>query len=139
MKLSISAFAAALLLAAAPAQSQVVETQLDSAVTLMAREGFVPMGLPSTGSLEAGESASFEMHMDAGTYMILGVCDRDCSDLDLVLRSRGGDEVDADREPDDVPMVRATITTAGTYVLAVEMHSCSVEPCGWGVRMFRRR
>ena len=139
MKLSVVGLVAALLFLAAPAQSQVVQVQLDSATVLMASQGFAPIGFPANGSLDDGENATLELHLNEGSYMIVGVCDQDCTDLDLVLTQQTGREVAADREMDDVPMLIAEIGTAGRHVLSVNMAGCSVEPCGWGVRLFERR
>lgn len=141
MKLSfivLAAVAAALLADPAQAQRQIVVTQLDSAVVLMAGQGFSPSDDAVVGTLPQGEDEEFEVELDSGSqYFVVGVCDGGCSDLDLVL-SRGDDEVEADREMDDVPML-ALQNQSGTFVLSVQMATCSSSECHYGVRIFRKR
>lgn len=143
MKLPAIAFAAiaAAALFAAPAEAQpgIVTTQLDSAVVLMRNEGFTPADDPVTGTLPQGEDEEFELELEAGTsYFVVGVCDGGCSDLDLVLTDASGEEVDADRELDDVPML-ALQGHSGTFVLSVQMATCSSSRCHYGVRVFHQR
>ena len=133
---ALAALAAALIAAPAQAQEQIVTTQLDSAVVLMAGQGFTPADDAVRGSLDQGEDEEFELELEAGkTYIIMAVCDGDCSDLDLALTSSGQD-VDSDYEPDDVPMVMVEVERSATYNLKVEMATCSVEPCAFGVAVF---
>lgn len=133
-------FAALGLMAAAPAQAQnVVSVQLDSAVAKMRQQGFAPVGGPMTGSLNQSGSAQLQVALRAGvTYMIVGVCDQDCTDMDLVLSDAAGNVIDSDMELDDVPIVEFS-GRGGTYSLDVRMATCSVEPCGYGVRIFAQQ
>ena len=135
--LALGAIAAALLSAApAAAQPSAVQTQLDSASTLMGREGFSAQDDFVTGQLEAGEDEEFELELEGGkTYVIVGVCDNDCTDLDMALTTAGGDDVDSDYELDDVPMVMVEVAEGATYRLKVEMATCDGN-CHYGVGVF---
>lgn len=140
MRLSLIALAAvgAALLTAAPAAAQpaTVRTQLDSAATLMGREGFRAQDDFVTGTLEAGEEEEFELELEGGkTYIIVGVCDNDCSDLDMALTTSGGEDVDSDYELDDVPMVMVEVPRGAVYRLKVEMATCDGD-CHYGVGVF---
>ncbi len=136
--IALAAFGAALLFAApAAAQPSVVTTQLDSAVTLMSTQGFAKQDEFVTGNLQQGEDSEFELQLEAGkTYIIVGVCDGDCSDLDMALTTASGEDVSSDYEEDDVPMVTVEVPRNATYNLMVRMAACSVEPCGYGVGVF---
>jgi hypothetical protein len=137
--IALAAIAAALVSAPAQAQEEIVTTQLDSAVVLMANQGFRPADDPVRGSLDQGEDEEFELELEAGMqYFVVGVCDGDCEDLDLVLTDSDGDEVEADRATDDVPML-AIEGQSGSFVLTVEMATCNVNPCFYGVRVFSKR
>ncbi|HEX6372963.1 MAG TPA: hypothetical protein VF006_28830 [Longimicrobium sp.] len=136
----IALAAAAVALLATPAQAQpgIVATQLDSAVVLMAGQGFTPIDNAVTGTLPQGEDEEFELDLEAGRqYFVVGVCDGGCSDLDLVL-TQGDNEVEADRELDDVPML-AIQGQSGSFVLSVQMATCSSSQCHYGVRVFGSR
>jgi hypothetical protein len=136
--IALAAFGAALLFAApAAAQPSVVTTQLDSAVTLMSNQGFAKQDDFVTGNLQQGEDSEFELQLEGGrTYIIVGVCDGDCTDLDMSLTTASGQDVDSDFEDDDVPMVTVEVPSGGTYNLMVRMAACSVAPCGFGVGVF---
>ena len=143
MRLSFIALAAvgAALLSAAPAAAQpgVVRTQLDSAVSLMGNEGFRPQDDFVTGTLAAGEDEEFELELEGGkTYIIVGVCDNDCSDLDLRLFDPNGREVASDLLTDDNPVVNVTPRRTGTYTVRAIMTSCSSEPCRYGIGVYGR-
>jgi len=142
MKLSLivlAAAAAAMFSSPAQAQPAIITTQLDSAVVLMRGNNFSPVDEPVTGTLPQGEDEEFELDLEEGSsYFVVGVCDGDCSDLDLVLTNRAGEEVESDREMDDVPML-AIEGQSGSFVLSVQMATCSSSQCHYGVRVFRSR
>ena len=141
MKLPVIALAAlgAALLFAAPAAAQpsAVTVQLDSAVTLMSNQGYSKQDDFVTGKLQQVEDSEFELQLEGGkTYIIVGVCDGDCTDLDMALTTAAGQDVSSDFEDDDVPMVMVEVAQGATYNLMVKMAACSVEPCGFGVGVF---
>jgi hypothetical protein len=124
----------------AQTRSTIVTTQLDSAVVLMRGQAFTLLEPYRYGGLDDGAEERLGVELKGGnTYMIVGVCDEDCDDLDLFLTSANGDLIDSDIEPDDVPMLTATVRRDGTYFLRVKMHSCSIEPCGYGIAVFAQR
>ncbi|HEU0302933.1 MAG TPA: hypothetical protein VFR37_26000, partial [Longimicrobium sp.] len=129
MKLSLLAFAAAaVVLASVPAQAQpdIVTDQLDAAVAMMAEDGYAPADDAVMGTLAEGDDAEFELDLEAGVhYAIIGFCDRGCSDLDLALADGGGNEVDSDYLLDDYPTLEFDSESTGTFVLSVEMATCS--------------
>ena len=145
MKLPLLALAAlcAALATAAPAAAQIdgtVKIQLDSAVSMFRGQGFDLQGAYRSGSLADGAEAVVSLDLEGGrSYIIVGVCDSDCSDLDFALADASGTEVDNDYELDDVPMVAVEVARAATYRLTVGMATCSVEPCGYGVAVFAQR
>jgi hypothetical protein len=137
--IALAAIACALLSTPAQAQPGIVTTQLDSAVVLMGGNNFVPVDDAVTGTLGEGEDEEFELDLEAGNqYFVVGVCDGGCSDMDLVLTNSSGQEVEADREMDDVPML-AIEGQSGSFVLSVQMATCSSDECHYGVRVFRSR
>ncbi|MBW3572972.1 MAG: hypothetical protein KY467_17895 [Gemmatimonadetes bacterium] len=136
--IALAAVAAALLAEPAEAQPEIVTMQLDSAVVLMAGGGFAPSDEAVMGRLSQGADEEFELELDGGEYLVVGVCDGHCTDLDLVLTNGGGDEVEADRELDDIPMLSIQ-GQRGTFVLSVQMATCSSSGCHYGVRVFHKR
>ena len=91
------------------------------------------------GSLDDDESDNLNVTLRGGVrYAFLGVCDNDCSDVDLRLFDEDGDEVDSDVRTDDWPIVEVTPGHTARYRLKVIMASCSVSPCFYGVGMYSK-
>ena len=91
------------------------------------------------GELADDGTASLTVSLEAGTdYMIIGVCDEDCTDLDLTLCS-GSRELDTDVEDDDTPIVSVTPTSTATFRVSVSMAACSSSPCRYGVAVYETK
>ena len=89
--------------------------------------------------LNEDETQTIEVRLTAGTpYQIWGVCDGDCSDLDMELQDLAGKQIDEDILEDAQPLIDETVTKSGTYRLIIKMYECSVEPCLVGVNFFGR-
>jgi hypothetical protein len=90
-----------------------------------------------TGSLNQSANEFVSVNLDIGTtYQIVGACDTDCSDLDLVLYDPNGNEIDNDLQLDDYPVVAVTPSRSGQYRVKVMMAKCSAEPCRYGLGVF---
>lgn len=89
-----------------------------------------------SGSLSQGSSQTVTINIGAGDVAFIGVCDENCSDVDLIVRDSSGREIGRDFEDDDVPMVIAQGAAAGRYTLEVQMPSCN-GTCNWGVGAFK--
>ena len=88
--------------------------------------------------LNTGETAVFSITLPAGTAVALtGVCDDDCTALDLSLSTNGYD-IDAARGGGNAPIVRVTPAAPTTYTVTVHMATCRVNPCWFAVAAFRQ-
>lgn len=137
---SLALMAGAALLAARPAQAQdpwlqEVAVQLDAVVEALDREGLSSAGDPHAGALDEGEAEELQLELTAGTYLIVGVCDNDCTDLDLVA-TENGEEVASDVEMDDTPVLAIEVEEDVTLTLRVDMATCSSGPCRYGIGVF---
>lgn len=141
MKISMMALAAgAALLCASPAQAQdqwmqQVHAQLGEVTQRLNANGLTSAGEPRVGALNEGASDEVELQLTAGSYLIVGVCDTDCSDVDLLL-SQNGTEVDSDFEADDTPVLAVQVPEGGTFTLRVDMAACTSGPCRYGVGVY---
>jgi hypothetical protein len=128
--------------AAAAAQSRwqrQVETHLAGAAATLAATGYVSIRPPRIGALDNGESVSDTVTLTAGAaYVLLGVCDDDCAGLELGLFAANGYEVDAARRSGNGPIVRVTPRETMRYRVTVRMTGCGMNPCWFGVKVFRR-
>lgn len=133
--------AGAALVAAMPAFAQdwatLRDALLDQAGRLFAEEGYHAVGFVHEGALDNGEAARVTLPLrEGGEIVLVGVCDGDCSDMDLTLFDPGGTQLAADIETDDVPIVRTTPGRTGAYSVTVQMAACSVDPCGFALQAF---
>lgn len=132
---SLAAAASCLALLAGPAAARdpqgaaLVASQLDAAVD----EIGLTAGGRATGRLVEDGSHVVQMQAGSDAYFI-GVCDENCSDLDMVVRDSSGRQIGEDFELDDVPMVQ--VSAAGVYSVEVRMATCT-GACHWGVGVFR--
>lgn len=134
-----AALASTVLLSVAilPSRSEaqgVLDELSDSSIVLMARQGMTVKQF-RTGALSADENTTLTLTMPAGkTGSVMAVCDQDCSDIDLVVRS-GGQEIGSDLLADDAPVVMIE-NRSGPMSVEVRMVSCSVAPCAYRVILF---
>ena len=69
-------------------------------------------------------------------YMVVGVCDEPCSDLDVTLTSERGN-VDTEAESaDNRPNLRFTASLSGRLSVNIRMPRCLVSSCGYIVGLF---
>lgn len=140
----ISSIAAVLVLVAASsvAQSrweQEVRNQLSAAGGTFDELGYQSTHDVYTGSLQNQKNETVTLTLRAGReYAILGVCDTDCTDLDLHIMDPSGNQVDVDIELDDFPVLEVRPPRDGTYTVRVTMATCSVSPCFYGIGVWAR-
>jgi hypothetical protein len=94
-----------------------------------------------TGRLDAGERETVMAELEGGShYTLLAVCDNDCTDVDLRVKTRSGTTLDEDLELDDFPLCEISVAGEGTMMFEVEviMVDCDVEPCRYAVAVFER-
>ena len=102
-----------LVFAAGAAHPQVVDNQLEHLQERYGDDGFRRAQGDLKGSLDDDERESVSLSLEGGfEYVMHGVCDGDCDDIDLRLRDSNGNEVDVDVLVDDQPIVRTTPTSA---------------------------
>ncbi|GGQ93578.1 hypothetical protein [Deinococcus ruber] len=74
------------------------------------------------------------------TYKIVGVCDDDCTNLDLELRDNSGTLIDRDNADNKIPVVDVKVRRTGDFKLKVIMTGCaSAGGCEYGVDVYRAR
>jgi len=116
-----------------------VANLLNRASEMVTSRGMHRTHEPYIGSLRNGASEIKTVQLNAGTsYSMIGVCDNDCSDLDLRLYDPSGTEVDSDVLDDDTPIVEVTPRRTGTYTVRAIMTACSNEPCRYGIGIYGR-
>jgi len=114
-----------------------VRAQLTAVGEHFATQGYTLTHRVWTGALADGATTTVQIPLQGGReYQIMGVCDTDCSDLDLRLYNPAGTEIDSDLLEDDAPIVSVESARAGTYTVRVLMAACSEEPCRYGIGVY---
>jgi hypothetical protein len=91
------------------------------------------------GALRSGQPQYWEVQLArGGNYQIVGVCDSDCSDVDMEVYDSNGNSVGSDTLDDDYPRVQLTPSSSGTFSVKIWLHACSNEPCYAAARVLRR-
>ncbi len=93
-----------------------------------------------TGSLDEGGSEVLTFAANGpGSFTVLGVCDNDCTDIDLTLYDMDGNEIDTDVEIDDFPIVETPRLASGLrqrFRVEISMFECGASPCRYAVGVF---
>ena len=113
--------------------------QLSLAGAALASQGYELTHQLYTGKLDSGAKKTLGIALEKGRqYALVGVCDEDCKDLDLVLLDLDDEEVDSDVELDEFPMVEVEVTDAGDFKVKVLMADCRNDPCSYGIGVFAK-
>jgi len=115
----------------------IILAQLQQAHGALSQQGYQLIGQPATGGLAQGQTWNVPAELHAGyEYRFVGVCDRDCADMDLVLFDPTGQPIIQDRSTNSQPVIGLQPPQTGGYTLQVQMYNCSVAPCYWAVALY---
>jgi hypothetical protein len=133
-------------LAAAPAGAQTneyrqqLDQQLQNSRNLFQQQGYAIAAGPFTGALPKNGKERFTLPVEQGvSYKILGVCDNDCTNVDLRVFNLNGQNIGEDVTDDDIPIVDLQPTGSGTVQLEAHMVACSSEPCYHAIEVYWKR
>jgi hypothetical protein len=88
--------------------------------------------------LNEGAQQLVRFDFEAGAhYRMIGACDVDCSDLVLELLRPDGTLL-ARAGGSARPVIDVITDQNGRHQLRTTMRRCSITPCEWGVRVYRR-
>jgi hypothetical protein len=104
-----------------------------------AAQGFQRMSEPVSGSLQQGAFADTPATLEVGgDYRIIGVCDSDCSDFDLILYDQNNNVVSQDNMTDATPVVSVAPQWTGPFIVRAQMHACTLQPCYYALVLYGR-
>lgn len=121
------------------AWAQVLLDEMAAMDDAAARIGAVEVFDPVIEMLKQGDTHVIEYEFDVpgARIALVGVCDIDCTDLDLGVFDAYGQEIAVDIEADDRPEVNIEIYEPGVLEVHVYMAACSVQPCGFAVQAYQ--
>ena len=116
-----------------------VQDQLRRTLTTLGVAARERATVSKTGTLNTEESDWFAVTLSAGVpYSIVGVCDNDCSRLQLVLTTPDRNELAIDRKGENFPVLRFTPRDTHVFHVKVVMEACQISPCWYGVAVVER-
>ncbi|MEW6220807.1 MAG: hypothetical protein AB1634_14920 [Thermodesulfobacteriota bacterium] len=138
---------AALLAGGQPAWADQFEEQVREQLLLAAMAiGFGDTGYtldrpPSVGKIHTGPDSSSYVRIPLArgkSHVLVGVCDSDCSDMDLVVHDAAMHKIGEDLQDDDTPMVELVPSQSGEYIVQVLIPACQAYRCTYGIGVFVR-
>ncbi|MFC1575565.1 PPC domain-containing protein [Gemmatimonadota bacterium] len=116
-----------------------MDSRLAAFRTEFGADGYVEMQDQEAGSMDEGQEMRFPISLQGGfEYHLVGVCDNDCGDFDLVLYDADGNEVVADLLTDAIPVVSFAPIATAEFRIGATMVTCSVEPCAFRIVPFAK-
>lgn len=95
--------------------------------------------LSAGGTLRNGAMGAQKLSLNADTeYIIAGVCDDNCKDLDFLLFDESNNIVGRDTKVDNSPVVRIIPKRSATFTLGIQMASCTTSKCSLGVFVMKK-
>jgi eukaryotic-like serine/threonine-protein kinase len=114
-----------------------INTKLSIAALAFTQRGFASTHDPFIAKLAPDASGSVTLNLEAGTrYVIVSVCDQDCSDLDLFLFDENDNAIGSDIQPDALPVVEVTPRWTGQFALRMKMEACNANYCYYGIGVY---
>ncbi|HBK63658.1 MAG TPA: hypothetical protein DD000_09095 [Cyanobacteria bacterium UBA11166] len=116
---------------------QEVEEQLQAAIAAQKDEGY-QLAFPRTlGKLERGVQAPKTVFLNPNReYSFIAVCDRSCSDVDIIVKDMSGREVASDIAGDAIAIVPFLPPVEGRYEVNVRIKKCAARNCDFGLGVF---
>ena len=115
---------------------------LDRLVTVeqaFAAQGFQRISAPVHGQLQQGAYSNTPVTLEVGgDYRIIGVCDSDCGDFNLILYDQNNNVVSQDVLADATPIVSVTPQWSGPFTAQAVMQNCTVQPCYYALVLYGR-
>jgi hypothetical protein len=143
---SLAAAAVIGILAAGPAAGQAavyrntLDRQMATATEHYQGQGFSLAGGPYYGSTAVGERQRFAFPVQVGfEYVFYGVCDQDCTDVDMRLFNAAEANLGQDVLTDDRPAIPFAATASGIVFIETAMATCSTATCFTSVQVYMKR
>jgi len=121
-----------------PEWQAVLKNEVRTVMDIARQQELTPTHEFETDLLADDESTTYTLEYEPDTQItIVGVCDIDCSDLDLTIHDPNGQLIARDVETDDRPVLKFnTKSFSGRFKLTVTMADCETATCGFTVMSF---
>ena len=100
-------------------------------------EGYSELPMQESGTLYQARELRFPLTLEEGIeYQIVGVCDNDCNDLNLILYDPRGGMIAVDAFTDAIPVLSVSTERSEVLLVGVTMEACPMGPCQFQVAIF---
>jgi hypothetical protein len=114
-----------------------VRVKMLRAVASAAPHGFGLRHPLTVGQMRQGQAITYDITFAPSTeYILVGNCDYDCGDLDIIVTEPDGRELVADRRFDAQAVVSIPPSHTGAHKVRVRMAACSSGPCRFALGVF---
>ncbi len=114
-----------------------VQSRLNRASEAAIRNGLRKTHDDSLGYMGNGVDSNTTLTLRQGvSYLIVGVCDDSCQNLQIRLYDENGNLVVSDTRNTSVPIVRITPRWTGRFRINTNMARCASAPCHYGLAAF---
>lgn len=118
---------------------QQILARLGQVQQALTAQGFQQVSQPVTGQLAAGQSQNWPVTMSVGyEYHLVGVCDNDCGNIDLVVYDENNVLVAQDNLADATPVATVAPQWTGPFTAQAVMQHCTVQPCYYALVLYGR-
>jgi len=119
-----------------PEQEQVI-CRLRETVDAQEKAGKKLVFWPLMGKVKEKVEVPFTAKLSSNiSYTILGVCDDNCTDLNLTLKNEKGEKVANDEKENGIPVISFTPTEKSDYKITAQPDKCTTEKCEFGMVLF---
>lgn len=139
---TIAVLLGTMLNAVATAQSlglfeQEVDNQLQQAIKTSKEEGYQLSFPRNIAQLARGAEAPKTVLLYPNReYSFVAVCDRNCSQVKLMLKDMDGNKIISSPSNDAVDVLNFKPSSEGRYQVLVKMEKCSTQSCYFGLGIF---
>ncbi len=118
-------------------EKEQVICKLKETVEVQEKAGKKLVFWPLIGKLKEKVEVPFTAKLSSDvSYTILGVCDDNCSDLNLTLKNKEGNKIANDEKQDGIPVISFTPTENSDYRITARPDKCTTEKCEFGMVLF---
>ena len=111
---------------------------LKNASDIALGRGFRTNVVTTSGRLDSGKSSGFPyLLMPGRKYLVVGLCDTQCADLDAGVYEVEGLEIASDTAEDAIPIFELSPDEETTAIIRIKMIRCDLEPCQYALGVYR--
>jgi hypothetical protein len=117
-----------------------VDNQLQQAIKTAGTEGYQLLVPRNVGRLRRGAEAPKTLLLYPNReYTFVAVCDRNCNEVNLIVKDTNGNRVASDISGKAVAVVNLKPSSESRYQVNVRMAKCSASYCNFGLGVFTKR